>query len=126
MFIFLDVVPDKLICQPCGLSGGQCLVLKRQFMSNGKLLAALRAYHGLHNNGAGCAFLVLTQSLGDAIRLWLFCYQILTTAVRAADERDRCNRLFHRHRRHATHRRHREIRHRLHHRVPSWGVLHSR
>jgi hypothetical protein len=28
MFVFLDVVPDELICQPCGLSGGQYRILK--------------------------------------------------------------------------------------------------
>jgi hypothetical protein len=89
-------------------------------MSNGKLLTALRAHNSLHDDGAWGAFLVLSQSLGDTIRLWLLSYQILTTAVRAVGERDRCNRLFH-------HRRHRHVtRRRHHHRAPPWDVLHSR
>ncbi len=120
MFVFLDVVPDELIFQPCGLSGGQHRVLKSEFMSNGKLLTTLRAHDSLHDDGAWGAFFVLSQSLGDAIRLWLFSYQILTTAVRAADERDHCNRpCHHRHRRHVIRRRHRR-------RAPLWDVLHSR
>ncbi len=119
MLVFLDVVPDELICQPCGLSGRQFRVLQGLLVSNGKLLTALRAHNSLHDDGARCAFLVLSQSLGDAIRPGLLCYQILTTAVRAAAERDRCSR--------PCHRRHRRVIHHRHRRhVPSWGVLRSR
>ena len=47
---FLNMVPDKLICQPCGLFLGKFNVLISRIVADGKPLTAFAANNGFHKD----------------------------------------------------------------------------
>jgi hypothetical protein len=69
---FLNMVPDKLIGEPCGLPGSQRRVLAGRVMANREPVTALLTRHSRHDNRVRLALFILAQAFGRAIGSWLF------------------------------------------------------
>jgi hypothetical protein len=67
MLVFLDMIPDELLSQPCGLPGGKLSILEKQTMADGEPRATLIADHSRHFNKVGCALAALPHTPGYSI-----------------------------------------------------------
>ena len=49
MFVLLDVVPDELVSEPCGLALSELRIESGEVVGDGETVTALLAHHDLHH-----------------------------------------------------------------------------
>lgn len=67
VLVFLDVVPDKLVRQPCSLPGRQFNILGRQTMADCEAGTTLVTGHRGHDNDVRCGLTRLPYTFGDSV-----------------------------------------------------------
>jgi len=67
VFVFLDVIPDELLAQPCGLPSCKLHILEKQTMTDGETSATLITSYRRHFNKIGCVLAVLPHTFGHPL-----------------------------------------------------------
>ena len=89
MLVFLDVIPDELLSQPCGLPGCKLNILEKQAMADDKPGATLITGNGRHFNQIGHALAASRTRLAIPRVRCFSASPSPTTEVREADAHDR-------------------------------------